>query len=132
MARISADENLHMVFYRDMVGAAMELRPSETVRAIAAEVMGFQMPGAGMPDFQRKAVQIAKAGIYDMRIHHDDVIWPLLRHWNFFEVGGLDEDGENARIATANFLTELDRLARRYEEKRAAREAEAREEAKAS
>ena len=126
MARISTDENLHMVFYRDMVSAAMRLRPSETIRAIADEVIGFEMPGASMPSFQRKAVQIAKAGIYDLRIHHDDVIWPLLRHWNFFEVEGLDEDGENARIATANFLEALDDLARRYEEKRAVREAAAR------
>jgi acyl-[acyl-carrier-protein] desaturase len=125
MARISADENLHMVFYRDMVSAAMEVRPSETVRAIADEVMMFQMPGAGMPEFQRKAVQIAKAGIYDMRIHHDDVIWPLLRHWNFFEVGGLDDDAETARIGTRNFLAELDKLASRYEEKRAVKQARA-------
>jgi len=125
MARISTDENLHMVFYRDMLSAALSLRPSEAVAAIADEVMGFQMPGAGMPDFQRKAVQIAKAGIYDLRIHHDEIVWPLLRHWGFFEVGGLDSAAEQKREQCAQFLDALDQLARRYEEKRAARAAAA-------
>jgi acyl-[acyl-carrier-protein] desaturase len=123
MARISADENLHMVFYRDMLHAAFRLAPSDAIRAIAAEVLGFQMPGAGMPDFGVKAVQIANAGIYDLRSHHDDVIWPLLRHWGFFEAEGLDEDAERARQQTAEFLAKLDAMATRQDEKRARREA---------
>ncbi|MGH8932505.1 MAG: acyl-ACP desaturase [Egibacteraceae bacterium] len=125
MARISTDENLHMVFYRDMLDAALQLRPSEGVIAIADEVMRFQMPGAGMPSFQRKAVQIAKAGIYDLRIHHDEVVWPLLRHWGFFDVEGLDPQAEQRRQQCASYLKGLDALARRYDEKRAAREAAA-------
>ncbi len=125
MARISADENLHMVFYRDMLDAALQLRPSEGVIAIADEVMRFQMPGAGMPSFQRKAVQIAKAGIYDLRIHHDEVVWPLLRQWGFFDVEGLDAQAEQRRQQCASYLEGLDALARRYDEKRAAREAAA-------
>ena len=123
MARIAADENLHMVFYRDILGAALELVPSEAVRAIATEVMAFQMPGAGMTDFNRKAVEIAKAGIYDLRIHHDEVVWPLLRHWNLFEVPGLDPSAEQALEQLRGYLSGLDALATRYEEKRAAREA---------
>ena len=68
------------------------------MRAIAKEVIGFQMPGAGIKDFDRKARQIAKAGIYDLRIHHDEVVWPLLRKWNFFELEGLDAEAEAARV----------------------------------
>ena len=123
MARISADENLHMVFYRDMLEAALEIQPDEAVKAIAAEVMGFEMPGAGMPEFSMKAAQIAKAGIYDLRCHHDDVVWPLLRFWRFFEREGLGAEAEQARIQTGEFLTNVDAMARRYEEKRARREA---------
>jgi acyl-[acyl-carrier-protein] desaturase len=125
MVRISTDENLHMVFYRDTLDAALELRPSETVIAIADEVMGFQMPGAGMPSFQRKAVQIANAGIYDLRIHHNEVVWPLLRHWGFLDVGGLSAQAEQRRQQCVQYLEGLDALACRYEEKRAAREAAA-------
>ena len=85
MARIAADENLHMVFYRDMLFEAMAIDPSAAVCAIADEIEAFQMPGAGMEGFTRKAAQMARAGIYDLRIHHDEVIWPLLRHWGVFE-----------------------------------------------
>ncbi|MEX0834694.1 MAG: acyl-ACP desaturase, partial [Nitriliruptor sp.] len=123
MARISKDENLHMIFYRDLVGAALHLDPSRVIEAIAAEVQAFVMPGAGMRDFNRKAVQIAKAGIYDLRVHHDDVIWPLLRHWGVFDVEGLDEAAEQAREQLSGFLTGLDQMATRFDEKRTARAA---------
>src|SRR4051812_20403358 len=51
LARVAQDENLHMVFYRDLVRAALEVAPDETLLAIAAEVVGFAMPGTGIPGF---------------------------------------------------------------------------------
>ena len=45
MTRIAADENLHMVFYRDILGAALKIQPSRAVQAIVAEVLAFEMPG---------------------------------------------------------------------------------------
>ncbi len=121
MARIAADENLHMVFYRDMLAAALEIDPSRTVEAIADEVIDFEMPGAGMEGFARKAVEIAQAGIYDVRIHHDDVLWPLLRYWRFFDIDGLDERAERKREHAADHLKALDTTASRHEAKRAER-----------
>ncbi|MFM8690424.1 MAG: acyl-ACP desaturase, partial [Candidatus Limnocylindrus sp.] len=47
MVRIAADENLHMVFYRDLLKAAIQIEPSAAVQAIVDEVLAFQMPGAG-------------------------------------------------------------------------------------
>ena len=82
LARIAKDENLHMVFYRNIVAAALEIAPDETMRAIADEVIGFEMPGATMAGFRRSSMMIAKAGIYDLRLHHDEVIMPILRHWS--------------------------------------------------
>ena len=79
------------------------------MRAIAKEVIGFQMPGTGIADFDRKARQIAKAGIYDLRIHHDEVVWPLLRKWNVFELEGLDAAAEAAREELRGFLDALER-----------------------
>jgi acyl-[acyl-carrier-protein] desaturase len=119
MARIAADENLHMVFYRDMLSEAIELDPSAAVHAVADEVIGFEMPGSGMENFTRKAAQMAKAGIYDLRVHHDDVVWPLLTHWRIFELEGLDASAELRRDELRTFLTALDAQARRFEEKRA-------------
>ena len=129
LARVAADENLHMIFYRDLVADALEVTPSATVQAIATEVMRFEMPGTGIQDFLSKAKQIAKAGIYDLRIHHDEVVWPLLRKWGFFELDGLTPDAEQAREDCRNYLTALDRLATRFDARR--EESRAREAAKA-
>src|SRR5215469_13066415 len=119
LARIATDENLHMIFYRNLVKAALEIAPSQTLRAIADEVTGFVMPGSVVPGFARKAVQIARAGIYDLRIHHDEVIIPLVRHWRIFEIEGLDAEGERARQDLAAALEELDARATRFVERRA-------------
>ncbi len=119
MARISADENLHMVFYRDILTAAMHIDPSAAVRAIVNEVKGFEMPGADMPAFRRKAVEIAKAGIYDLRVHHDDVVKPLLKHWDIWNVGGLDEDGQRALEELRAEVDMLDAKATKFREKMA-------------
>ena len=120
MARIAADENLHMVFYRDMLAEAMKIDASAAVCAIADEIIAFEMPGAGMENFTRKAAQMAKAGIYDLRIHHDEVIWPLLRHWGVFEAEGLDPTAETRRDQLRAFLIRLDAQASRFESRRAA------------
>ena len=123
LQRIAADENLHMIFYRDLMSAAIELTPSQTIPAIVDEIIGFQMPGFGITDFGRKAAIIAKAGIYDLRIHHDEVIQPMLRQWKFFEREDLDGEAEKARETLAQFLTELDAAATKQQEGRARAEA---------
>ncbi len=119
LARVAADENLHMIFYRNLISAALEIDPSATVRAIAEEIVAFQMPGTGIEDFDRKAKRIARAGIYDLRIHHDEVVTPLLRHWKFFDLDGLDAPAEQARTNVERYLEAIDALARKYEAKRA-------------
>jgi len=124
LARIAMDENLHMIFYRDLVRVALEIAPGQTLRAIADEVAGFVMPGSVIPGFARRAAQIAQAGIYDLRIHYDDVIMPLLRHWRIFETEGLDAEGEQARQDLAAALETLDARAARFAERRAAAAAE--------
>ena len=120
MLRIAADENLHMVFYRDVVSAAIALQPSAAVRAIVDEVLAFKMPGAGIPGFVRKAAQIAKAGIYDLRVHRAEVLLPILRHWRIFELTELDAAAEDARRRLADHLAALDESIRRFEERLAA------------
>jgi acyl-[acyl-carrier-protein] desaturase len=119
MARIASDENLHALFYRDILSAALEIQPSAAVEAIVAEVMAFDMPGSAIPGYLRKAAQMARAGIFDLRIHHDEVLWPMLRHWRIFELGGLDASAQAARDRLAAYLTELDASARRFDDRRA-------------
>ena len=117
MVRIAADENLHMVFYRDILKAALQVEPSAAVRAIVDEILAFQMPGAGIPGFLRKAADIARAGIYDLRVHRDEILMPILRYWGVFELAGLDAAAEEARHRLAQHLDKLDAAAKRFEEK---------------
>jgi acyl-[acyl-carrier-protein] desaturase len=119
LARIAKDENLHMVFYRNIVAAALEIAPDATMRAITDEVVGFEMPGATMAGFRRNSLIIAKAGIYDQRLHLDDVIMPVLRHWKVFERQDLGPDGEQARDELSAFIQELDTQATRFVDRRA-------------
>lgn len=123
MARVAADENLHMVFYRDLVDAAFDVAPSATLHAIADEIVGFEMPGAVMSGFNRMAARIADAGIYDLRSHHDDVVQPLVRRWKVFDRDGLDDVAEARREQLAVELAALDTEAIRFEERRDARHA---------
>lgn len=118
LQRIALDENLHMVFYRNLVSAAFEVAPDATMAAVRDEVVGFQMPGVGMTDYTRNSVIIAKAGIYDLRLHHDSVVQPVLKFWNVFDRTDLGSVGEQARDELATFMTGLDVQATRFIEQR--------------
>ena len=78
------------------------------------------MPGAGIPGFLRKAAEMAKAGIYDLRVHRDEVLLPILNHWRIFELTGLDGRPRKPDAKLAEHLEALDVAARRFEEKVAA------------
>jgi len=118
LARIATDENLHMIFYRNLLAAAFEREPSLTMRAVADIVANFQMPGHSIEGFTRKSVQIANAGIYDLRQHRDQVLVPVLRQWKVWDVTGLDADGEMARRELDAFLNGLEIAASRFEQRR--------------
>ena len=86
--------------------------------AIRDEVVGFQMPGQGMPNFLRNSATIAKAGIYDLRLHHDEVISPVLRFWKVFTRDDFGPEGDAAREDLAAFMTALDEQATKFVERR--------------
>lgn len=117
-ARIATDENLHMVFYRNVMEAIFELEPDQAMVAVLNNVRDFAMPGHGIEGFGRKAVEIAVAGIYDLRQHKDDVVMPVLRKWRVFERENFGAEGERARDELAVLLEELEVSAARFEERR--------------
>jgi acyl-[acyl-carrier-protein] desaturase len=120
MARVAADENLHYLFYRDLVSAALELDPSGTVCAIERQVRTFEMPGVGIPDFNTHATAIAAAGIYDLVLHHDQVLVPVvLRHWGIERIEGLDPEAELARERIVGHIARIERIGRRLASRRA-------------
>lgn len=118
LTRIAADENLHMIFYRNLMDAALKISPDQAMIAILDVVKNFQMPGANLPGFQRKAVEMAVAGIYDLRSHKDEVVAPVLRFWKVFELEGLSAEGEAARTELAELMEAMEKQALRFEDKR--------------
>jgi acyl-[acyl-carrier-protein] desaturase len=118
LTRIAADENLHMIFYRNLMDAALKIAPDQAMIAILDVVKNFEMPGANLPGFQRKAVEMAVEGIYDLRSHKDEVVAPVLRFWKVFELEGLSAEGEAARTELAEFMEALEKQALRFEDKR--------------
>ncbi len=114
MMRVAADENLHQLFYRDLATAAIERDPDGMMVAIEAQVSSFAMPGVGIPGFAEHATRIAKAGIYDLAVHHEQILVPMvLRTWQLDQLEGLDAEAEQARERIMTYLTKSERVARR-------------------
>ena len=120
MDRVAADENLHYLFYKDIVTAALEIDPSSTMCAIERQVRSFEMPGTGIKDFTRHALAIARARIYDLDIFHDKVLVPVvLKQWAVQSMQGLTAEAERARdqllVRLEKIRRAADRLMRRQE-----------------
>jgi len=123
MARVAADENLHYLFYRELVTEALAIDPSAVVLAVDRQVREFEMPGTGIVNFTARAAAIARAGIYDLALHYDQVLVPVvLRHWRLEDVEGLSAEAEEARARVLRYLRRLESVARRLTERRQARE----------
>ncbi|MCW2674578.1 MAG: fatty acid desaturase [Frankiales bacterium] len=112
LSRISTDENLHMVLYRDLFAAALEVDPVTSMQTLLTEVVGFQMPGTGIPGFVRRAAVVARSGIYDLTVHREQVLTPLLRFWEIFE-RDLPPEACATRDQLALVLAEIDARAAR-------------------
>jgi acyl-[acyl-carrier-protein] desaturase len=122
MRRVAADENLHFLFYRDMASALLELDPSGVVSAIDRQVSGFSMPGDGIAGFARHASAIAEAGIYDVVVHLEQILVPVvLNHWRVETLTGLDAEAEAARDHLLDHVARVRRIAARMQSSGAVR-----------
>ena len=116
-SRVATDENLHYVFYRDMAVQAIQMNPSAMVEAMHRQITNFAMPGAGIPGFREKAKAMASAGIYNLRIHLDQVLRPVLdNHWRLADIEGLSDEAKQKREDIYTHLERLDRVAARLGE----------------
>ena len=116
-SRVATDENLHYVFYRDMAVQAIQMNPSAMVEAMHRQITNFAMPGAGIPGFREKAKAMASAGIYNLRIHLDQVLRPVLdNHWRLADIDGLSDEAKQKREDIYTHLERLDRVAARLGE----------------
>jgi acyl-[acyl-carrier-protein] desaturase len=127
LARVSADENLHMIFYRDVSEAGLEIAPNQAMKSLHRVLRNFKMPGYTVPEFRRKAVIIAVGGVYDPRIHLDDVVMPVLKKWRIFEREDFTGEAAAMRDDLALLVEELEEVCDKFEEsKRRRLEREAR------
>jgi acyl-[acyl-carrier-protein] desaturase len=118
LQRVAADENLHMIFYRNLCAAGLDLAPDQAMAAITQILTNFVMPGYGMPNFRRNGVLMAKHGIYDLRQHLEEVVQPVLKKWNIFERTDFGARGEQAREELGLFLEKLSMDVVKFEEQR--------------
>jgi acyl-[acyl-carrier-protein] desaturase len=133
LARVSADENLHMIFYRDVSEAGFEIAPDQAMHSLHRVLRNFKMPGYTVPEFRRKAVIIAVGGVYDPRIHLDDVVMPVLKKWRIFEREDFTGEAARMRDDLAMLVEELEEASQKFEESKQRRlEREARKAEKAS
>jgi acyl-[acyl-carrier-protein] desaturase len=122
MGRVAADENLHFLFYRDLVSAALEAFPAATVAAIERQVRTFEMPGAGLPGFDEHARRIAKAGIYDVPTHLTRILEPVvIRDWQVEKLELPAGPATEMRDRLFEFMGRLRRVVARVQERAAAR-----------
>ncbi len=124
MSRVAADENLHHLFYRDLVSAALEIDPSGMVAAIERQVRNFEMPGAGIEDFKAHARVIADAGVYDFASHHDQILVPVVfTHWRVEQLQNLKSAAEQARERLVKHVNKVGNVAKRMQSRLAPRPA---------
>ena len=119
MMRVAGDENLHQLFYRDLAAAAIEVDPDGMVIAMERQVTSFAMPGTGIPNFVEHAKRIAAAGIYDLAVHHEQILVPVvIRQWDVENIEGLSAEGEQARQRLMKRMATSERVAKRLTERR--------------
>lgn len=128
MRRVAQDENHHFLFYRDSAKAAIAVDPSQSVEAMERQVIGFSMPGEGIPHFTAHARAIAAAGIYDLAVHHEQILEPIVvRYWDLPNLTGLTPEAEQSRERTMAYIDKSKRVAERLTARRAAAQETARD-----
>jgi acyl-[acyl-carrier-protein] desaturase len=121
MARVATDENFHYLFYRDITSEMIAVDPSTVVCAIERQVKDFEMPGTGIAGYAAHASAIANAGIYNLQLHHDQILVPVvLRHWALEKIEGLTDEAEKARERVIRQIERMGKLAQRIAERAAA------------
>ena len=78
------------------------------------------MPGSSMDGFTGHAVSIASAGIYNFRVHFEQVLLPVvMMHWRIESIEGLNPAAERAREHLLWWMSRMQRIANRMEEQSA-------------
>jgi acyl-[acyl-carrier-protein] desaturase len=116
MARVSHDDNLRMLFYRDVSAAGLDIAPNQAMKSVHRILRNFKMPGFTVPEFRRKAVIIAVGGVYDPRIHLDEVVMPVLKKSRIFEREDFTGEAASMRNDLGLLVKQLEEASVKFDE----------------
>ena len=85
------------------------------MKSLHRVLRNFKMPGYTVPEFRRKAVIIAVGGVYDPRIHLDDVVMPVLKKWRIFEREDFTGEAAEMRDDLGKLVEELEDTCEKFE-----------------
>lgn len=120
MARVAGDENLHNIFYTNLVRAALAFNPSHVIIALERQIKTFDMPGTGVPNYDKYAGLIAAGGIYSFVHFKEGVLDPTLEDLGVWSVEGLSAEGEASRERLAHHLGRLAHVVKRHKDRQLA------------
>ena len=115
MRQIASDENHHFMFYKGVMAAMLKDAPAMALEGIYKTMLNFQMPGIGIPGFLRRSIDIAKAGVYNLRIHHDRVLMPLIEQWGIASMDGLSAKASELQEKLMELPAQIMAKAERFE-----------------
>jgi acyl-[acyl-carrier-protein] desaturase len=115
MRHIAADENHHFVFYKGVMAEMLRIQPSMVLEGIYSTFANFEMPGTGIPGFRRRSLDMARAGVYNLRIHLDNIVRPLLDQWGIEKLTGLSSRAAEFQEKLLAIPAELAVQAERFE-----------------
>ncbi|NNH69899.1 acyl-ACP desaturase [Nocardia uniformis] len=95
--RLAVDDEMQAEFFANLISAAFDLAPDQTMRAIADRVADFRVPEVVLADGSSSDDALAAAGIYDRAKEPELVFGPLLAQWKVFSRTDLGATGEQAR-----------------------------------
>jgi acyl-[acyl-carrier-protein] desaturase len=117
MRHIASDENHHFIFYKGVMHALLDQEPSMVLAGILRTLVEFQMPGVAIPRFRRRSIEVARAGVYNLRIHYDRVVQPLLRDWRIADLTGLTARAADLQEKIMAIPAQILEKAERFEER---------------
>ncbi len=95
--------------------AGLDIAPNQAMTSLHRVLRNFKMPGYTVPEFRRKAVIIAVGGVYDPRIHLDDVVMPVLKKWRIFEREDFTGEAAEMRDDLGMLVEELEETCEKFE-----------------
>ncbi len=104
---------MHYAFYRDVVKIHLELEPNYCYY-LGNVIMNFQMPGAVMPNFDKRMTIISKEANYGPLQYFDQVLDVLVEFWNLENLRPIAPEAEKARVDILKYHHRLKRVRDRY------------------